>query len=117
MTTEIKDLPSGTYRFRTKDGYFDLYLGGDDETYAGVDAEFVANAESALDPKGLIPFTRPRVLFEEDFSEMEAPGDLPRVHAVLWENPEEEDSTSDIPFVHFGKFWRDLGSVNYSSLT
>lgn len=108
MTTEIKDLPSGTYRFRTKDGYFELYLDADG-TYDGVNVEFVADAEKALDPNGLIPYTRPRVLFEEDFSEIENPGDLPRVHAVLWENPEGEDLTSDIPFTHFGKFWRDLG--------
>lgn len=110
MTAEIKDLPSGVYRFRTIDGYFALYLGKDDEAYADVDVEFVADAKKALDPNGLIPYTRPRVLFEEDFSEIENPGDLPRIHAVLWENPEGDDSTSDIPFTPFGKFWRDLGS-------
>lgn len=110
MTEEVKELSSGTYRFRTKDGCFELHLGKANYTYYGIDIEFVADAETALDPNGLIAYTRPRVLFEEDFSEMDAPGDLPRVHAMLWENPEGEDSTSDIPFEHFGKFWKNLGS-------
>lgn len=110
MTAEVKELASGTYRFRTKDGCFELHLGKDNYTYFGIDIEFVADAETALDPKGLIAYARPRVLFEEDFSDVEAPGDLPRVHVVLWGNPEVEDSTSDVSFTHFGKTWKDLGS-------
>lgn len=107
---DTHNLSGGTYRFKTKDGYFELYLYTKNDTYAGIDIEFVADAETALDPKGLISYTRPRVLFEEDFSKIEAPGDLPRVHAALWVKPEGEDSTYDVPFAHFGIVWRDLSS-------
>lgn len=101
--TSGQNLSAGNYYFRTKDGHFAFHLGGKNEPY--VDVEFVADAETVLDPNRQVAYTRPHVCFVEDFSKIKAPGDFSEIRAVLWGDPEDENPTSDITIEHFGRVW------------